>query len=248
MPSCIGPRSSGGSGLDWNEPPQRRRFGVQHPRPEHGHESGLCGLCRRVDRRRARNRDPRLRGPSKYHTAPGLRPAGRDPPREAQPASVRGTLADAGRTRGGPDARGASRSSRLPAVIRPGKAGSRSWGRTVSLHDLMFRSAPFSPATTPSDGYRSMIQRFHGWLRPGIWAWVIAIGFILGGRAALAAGDSRDWMKWVPPHYELYGDGREFEAKRLLRQLETFRYVVSRFLGLTNVQRRPALGFFFDDD
>lgn len=58
----------------------------------------------------------------------------------------------------------------------------------------------------------------------------------------------RQGFKMVSPNFLLYGNGRTAEARRLLRDLETFRHVVSRFLGLTNVQRRPALVFLFRDD
>jgi|GEM_PF-2777710 len=58
----------------------------------------------------------------------------------------------------------------------------------------------------------------------------------------------KDWFKLISPNFQLYGNGRRNDAQRLLRELETFRYVASRFLGLTNVQRRPALVYFFKDD
>jgi hypothetical protein len=60
--------------------------------------------------------------------------------------------------------------------------------------------------------------------------------------------DNRDWFKLVTPNFQLYGNGRPNEARNALRELETFRHVVSRFLGLTNVQRRPALVFYFRDE
>jgi len=66
--------------------------------------------------------------------------------------------------------------------------------------------------------------------------------------SSLAAERARDWFKLASPNFELYGNSRESEARHLLRELETFRYVVSRFLGLTNVQRRPALVYLFRDD
>lgn len=58
----------------------------------------------------------------------------------------------------------------------------------------------------------------------------------------------RGWFKLVTPNFELYSNARVAESRRLLREVETYRQVVSGFLGLTNVQRRPALLFFFDDD
>lgn len=60
--------------------------------------------------------------------------------------------------------------------------------------------------------------------------------------------DNRDWYKLVTPNFHLYGNGRPNEARNLLRELETFRHVVSRFLGLTNVQRRPATVYYFRDE
>lgn len=60
--------------------------------------------------------------------------------------------------------------------------------------------------------------------------------------------DERNWRKLVTPHFHLYSNARESEGRQLLVELETFRYVVSRFLGLTNVQREPALVFLFGDD
>jgi hypothetical protein len=67
-------------------------------------------------------------------------------------------------------------------------------------------------------------------------------------RSGFAEERERDWFKLVSPNFQLYGNGRQSDAKRLLRELETFRHVASRFLGLTNVQRRPALVYFFKDD
>lgn len=72
--------------------------------------------------------------------------------------------------------------------------------------------------------------------------------WVLGACNGLAADREREGFKLLSPNFELYGNGREPEARRLLRELETFRYVVSRFLGLTNVQRRPALVYLFRDD
>ena len=60
--------------------------------------------------------------------------------------------------------------------------------------------------------------------------------------------ENRDWFKLSTPNFELFGNGRPSEARTLLRELETYRHVVSRFLGLTNVQRRPALVYYFRDD
>lgn len=59
---------------------------------------------------------------------------------------------------------------------------------------------------------------------------------------------ARDWYKLVTPHFQMFSDARESESRRLLTELETFQYVVSRFLGLTNIQRRPALVYFFADE
>ena len=72
--------------------------------------------------------------------------------------------------------------------------------------------------------------------------------FLAISAPSLAAERARDWFKLASPNFELYGNSRESEARHLLKELETFRYVVSRFLGLTNVQRRPALVYLFRDD
>ncbi len=67
-----------------------------------------------------------------------------------------------------------------------------------------------------------------------------------------ASGASRDeasgWIKLTTPHFELYSNARESDARRVLEDLATYRNVVSRFLGLTNVHRRPAPVFFFKDE
>jgi Tfp pilus assembly protein PilF len=65
---------------------------------------------------------------------------------------------------------------------------------------------------------------------------------------AAAAKSPEEWFKLVSPNFVLYSNSRDGEAGRLLRELETFRHVVSRFLALTNVQRRPALVYYFADD
>ena len=83
--------------------------------------------------------------------------------------------------------------------------------------------------------------------RSGVVGWVVALS-VWATLASRAEERERDWFKLLSPNFELYGNGRESEAKHLLRELETFRHVVSRFLGLTNVQRRPALVYFFKDD
>ncbi len=75
----------------------------------------------------------------------------------------------------------------------------------------------------------------------------VVFGVLMCGSVS-AAERERDWYKLLSPNFELYGNGRESEARSLLRELETFRHVVSRFLGLTNVQRRPALVYFFKDE
>lgn len=71
---------------------------------------------------------------------------------------------------------------------------------------------------------------------------------VLSAPAATGRDPDAGWFKLVTPNFELYGNGRESEARRLMRELETFRHVVSRFLGLTNEHRRPALVFYFDRD
>ncbi len=58
----------------------------------------------------------------------------------------------------------------------------------------------------------------------------------------------RDWVKLVTRNFCLYSNSSDAEGRQLLRELETFRHVVSRFLGLTNVQREPAMVFLFKDD
>jgi len=84
-------------------------------------------------------------------------------------------------------------------------------------------------------------------LRSGMAGFVL--GFVLWAALSVRAEErERDWYKLVSPNFQLYGNGRESEAKTVLRELETFRFVVSRFLGLTNVQRRPALVYFFKDE
>ena len=62
------------------------------------------------------------------------------------------------------------------------------------------------------------------------------------------AESPREWTKLVTANFELYSNARESEGRELLRELETFRHVVSRFLGLTNVQREPAMVFLFKTD
>ncbi|MGE3310065.1 MAG: tetratricopeptide repeat protein [Limisphaerales bacterium] len=82
----------------------------------------------------------------------------------------------------------------------------------------------------------------------GFWiALLVLAGFGAGAREP-EGGRERDWFKLLSPNFQLYGNGRQSEARKLLRELETFRHVVSRFLGLTNVQRRPALVYFFKDE
>jgi tetratricopeptide (TPR) repeat protein len=78
----------------------------------------------------------------------------------------------------------------------------------------------------------------------------LLLAFSAGGasRDARAADSDRDWLKLETPRFVLYSNARERDAKRLLRELETFQHVVSRFLGLTNAQRRPALVYYFEDD
>lgn len=58
--------------------------------------------------------------------------------------------------------------------------------------------------------------------------------------------DERRWFKLVTPNFHLYGNARESDGRALLEDLETFRHVTSRFLGLTNAQRAPALVVLFD--
>lgn len=60
--------------------------------------------------------------------------------------------------------------------------------------------------------------------------------------------DERSWRKLVTANFQLYSNAREAEGQRLLRELEVYRHFVSRFLGLTNVQREPALVFLFDGE
>jgi tetratricopeptide (TPR) repeat protein len=63
-----------------------------------------------------------------------------------------------------------------------------------------------------------------------------------------ATGAQRDWIKLITPHFELYGNTRESDARAMLGQLEKFRHVVSRFLGLTNASQQRALVFYFHDE
>ncbi len=84
--------------------------------------------------------------------------------------------------------------------------------------------------------------------KPGFWiALLVFAGFAVGARDP-DGGRERDWFKLLSTNFQLYGNGRQSEARKLLHELETFRHVVSRFLGLTNVQRRPALVYFFKDE
>ncbi len=66
--------------------------------------------------------------------------------------------------------------------------------------------------------------------------------------AATPREDERDWRKLVTPNFQLYSNTRDLEGQRLLRELEVYRHFVSRFLGLTNVQREPALVVLFDSE
>lgn len=66
--------------------------------------------------------------------------------------------------------------------------------------------------------------------------------------ASSSREDERRWFKLVTPNFHLYGNTKESDGITLLRDLETFRHVTSRFLGLTNVQREPALVVLFDSD
>ncbi len=76
---------------------------------------------------------------------------------------------------------------------------------------------------------------------------MIAVALVVFAAAAARAEREVDgWIKVVSPNFEMYSRVRESDSRRLLRELETFRHVVSRFLGLTNVQRRPAKVFYFD--
>lgn len=81
----------------------------------------------------------------------------------------------------------------------------------------------------------------------------IVLGLLVSDRSPAAGSpqvpyvEAKDWYKLVTPNFELYGNGRSQEARQLLRELETYRHVASRFLGLTNVQRQPAMVFFFRD-
>lgn len=68
------------------------------------------------------------------------------------------------------------------------------------------------------------------------------------GAASTPREDERRWFKLVTPNFHLYGNTRESDGRSLLQDLETFRYVTSRFLGLTNVQREPALVVLFDGE
>ncbi|MCC6232521.1 MAG: hypothetical protein IT580_07750 [Verrucomicrobiales bacterium] len=104
-------------------------------------------------------------------------------------------------------------------------------------------------------------RRAAGWSATTVAA--IAMLAVMGG-VALARGAERErgaevssavppvnergWFKLVTPNFELFSNARVAESRRLLREVETFRQVVSGFLGLTNVQRRPALLFYFEDD
>lgn len=74
----------------------------------------------------------------------------------------------------------------------------------------------------------------------------IVLALVAFGVPSSAA--DRGWFRLVTPNFNLYSNARESEARRLLVELETFRHVVSRFLGLTHVQRRPALVYLFRDD
>lgn len=87
-----------------------------------------------------------------------------------------------------------------------------------------------------------------------LWPWLLGclVAFGLTGSSPAAAVEppkieAREWYKLVTPNFELYGNGRSQEARFLLKDLETYRFVVSRFLGLTNVQRHPAMVVFFRD-
>lgn len=60
--------------------------------------------------------------------------------------------------------------------------------------------------------------------------------------------DEKNWRKLATPNFVLYSNAKEADGRQLLVELETFRHVVSRFLGLTNVQREPALVYLFSDD
>ncbi len=69
-------------------------------------------------------------------------------------------------------------------------------------------------------------------------------------RAPDTRARSRDegWSRLESPHFELFSNARESEAERLLRDLETFRFVVSRFVGLTNPPSKAARVYFFRDE
>jgi hypothetical protein len=80
---------------------------------------------------------------------------------------------------------------------------------------------------------------------------VVAFGLgwsLLVSRGAFAADGDASWYKLQSKNFEMFTNVREPDATRLIREVETFRFVVSRFLGLTNVQRRPAMLFYFAND
>lgn len=79
--------------------------------------------------------------------------------------------------------------------------------------------------------------------------WLLVAGLmLLGIRTARSAAGDESWYKLRSENFEMYTSVREPDAVRLMREVETFRFVVSRFLGLTNVQRRPAMLFYFPND
>lgn len=77
---------------------------------------------------------------------------------------------------------------------------------------------------------------------------LLALALLAAALPASAADPESGWFKLLTPNFEMFSNARESEGRRLLRELETFRHVVSRFVGLTHVQRRPARVYFFRDD
>ncbi len=94
---------------------------------------------------------------------------------------------------------------------------------------------------------RSLPRPFRTWLGGGLLALLLSRG-VEGADLQPPRENERDWRKYQTQNFELYTNTRENESRRLLRELETFRYVVSRFIGVTNAQREPAMVFFFDNE